>query len=175
MHFLKKGPKNSGMGSLPPLIRAIPERKRFFPLMSSLRSGHDLKMKWKLLPNEIWAFWCLGMILRRESNWCLPSHLWNNGMLHFFCKNRYSFCFDLSLVFSLAICIDVVVAGGGGGDKTDAATCWNGLAPLSMFELFAFREGEGPFVFCFDHHLRHKHGRKKVNMMPFSFSSSLPL
>ena len=57
-------------------------------------------------------------------------------------------------MFSLAICIDVVVAGGGGGDKTDAAT-WNRLAPLSMFELFAFREGEGPFVcfFCFDRHL----------------------
>ena len=108
-----------------------------------IKSGHYRRMKWKLLPNEIWAFWCLGMILRRGSNWCLPSHLWKNGMVHFF---AIFLCFDLSSVFSLAICIDVVVAGGGGGDKTDAAT-WNGLAPLSMFE-FAFREREGPFV-CF--------------------------
>ena len=101
-----------------------------------IKSGHYRRMKWKLLPNEIWAFWCLGMILRRGSNWCLPSHLWKNGMVHFF---AIFLCFDLSLVFSFAICIDVVVAGGGGGDKTDAATCYNGLAPLSMFE-FAFRE-----------------------------------
>ena len=76
-------------------------------------------------------------------------------------------------MFYFAICINVVVAGGGGGDKTDAATCWNGLAPLSMFE-FAFRERErGPLFF--GHHLRHKHGRNKVNMMSFSFSSPLLL
>ena len=30
MHFLKRGPKNSGMGRPPPIIRAMPERKRFF-------------------------------------------------------------------------------------------------------------------------------------------------
>ena len=34
--LLERGPKNSGMGRPPPLIRAMPERKRFFPLMSSL-------------------------------------------------------------------------------------------------------------------------------------------
>ena len=28
--LLEKGPKNSGMGRLPSLIRAMPERKRFF-------------------------------------------------------------------------------------------------------------------------------------------------
>ena len=32
----EKEPKKSGMGRPPPLIRAIPERKRFFLLMSSL-------------------------------------------------------------------------------------------------------------------------------------------
>ena len=31
MLFLK-GPKNSGMGRPPPLIRAMPERKRFFSI-----------------------------------------------------------------------------------------------------------------------------------------------
>ena len=33
---LEKGPKNLGIGRLSPLIRAMPERKRFFVLMSSL-------------------------------------------------------------------------------------------------------------------------------------------
>ena len=28
--LLEKGPKNSGVGRPPPLIRAMPERKRFF-------------------------------------------------------------------------------------------------------------------------------------------------
>ena len=33
MHFLKEGRKNSGMGRPPPpLIRAMPERKRFFSI-----------------------------------------------------------------------------------------------------------------------------------------------
>ena len=61
-----------------------------------IKSGHYYKMKWKLLPNEIWAFWCLGMILRRGSNRCLPSHLWNIGMLH---SVAIFLWFDLSLVF----------------------------------------------------------------------------
>ena len=36
--LLKRGPKNSGMGRPPPIIRAMPERKRFFfQLTPSLR------------------------------------------------------------------------------------------------------------------------------------------
>ena len=43
MHFLKKGQKNRAWVDPPPppLIQALPERKRFFPLMSSL-SFHSL-------------------------------------------------------------------------------------------------------------------------------------
>ena len=36
----KKRAKNSGMGRPPPIIRAMPERKRFFQLMSSLTSTY---------------------------------------------------------------------------------------------------------------------------------------
>ena len=41
----KKGPKNPGMGRPPPLIRAMPDRKRFFLLMSSLRRGAFSEIK----------------------------------------------------------------------------------------------------------------------------------
>ena len=44
--LLKRGTKNSGMGRPPPIIRAMPERKRFFPLMHSLRPAHDLTSPW---------------------------------------------------------------------------------------------------------------------------------
>ena len=39
MHFLKKGQKNPGMGR-PPIIRALPERKRFFSLRPSLKQTY---------------------------------------------------------------------------------------------------------------------------------------
>ena len=51
MHFLKKGQKIRAWVDPPPLIRAMPERKRFFVLMSSLivmkRPGCTIKIKTK--------------------------------------------------------------------------------------------------------------------------------
>ena len=51
MHFLKKGQKFRAWEAPPPspLIRAMPERKRFFLLMSSLSSETDL-----ISPSAFW-------------------------------------------------------------------------------------------------------------------------
>ena len=46
MHFLKKGQKIQAWVDPPSLIRAMPERKRFFPLMSSLTGKHVHEVIW---------------------------------------------------------------------------------------------------------------------------------
>ena len=49
MHFLKEGQKIwAWVDPLPPLIRAMPERKRFFSLMSSLSSRSEVLTKFEL-------------------------------------------------------------------------------------------------------------------------------
>ena len=45
MHFLKRGQKIRAWVDPPPLIRAMPERKRFFPLMSFLNDQYRVQVQ----------------------------------------------------------------------------------------------------------------------------------
>ena len=54
MHFLKKGQKLRAWVDPPPLIRAMPERKRFFSLKSSLMLKYQTLIIYKLLAKKGW-------------------------------------------------------------------------------------------------------------------------